>query len=179
MPSNSIAQLRKRNLPITEVNGPLEEPRNRKVLVDGFRLLLWHELPTWRRDNKFILAGYRPASGSFCQSLKSLGHIHNETVNIYTHILGAVLFGTLPFSMYSKVYRQYTNTQLGDIIVFSAFFWSVAVCFLLSASFYIISNYNIAIVALSNYLDYLSIIILIQRSIIPFIYYGFYYKLKL
>ena len=122
MQSESITQLRKRNLPITEVDGPLEELRNRKVLVDGFRLLLWHELSTWRRDNKFILAGYRPASGSFCQSLKSLGHIYNETVNIYTYILSAVLFGTLPFSIYNKVYRQYTNTQLSDIIIFSAFF---------------------------------------------------------
>jgi adiponectin receptor len=179
MLSKLIVQLRKRNIPIMEGDGPLGEPRNRKVRVDGVRLLLWHELPTWRRDNKFILAGYRPASGSFCQSLKSLGHIHNETVNIYTHLLGAVIFGTLPFPIYSKVYCQYTNTQLGDIIAFSAFFWSVAVCFLLSASFHIVSNHSAAVAALSNHLDYLGIVILMWGSIIPSVYYGFYHEPKL
>ena len=179
MQFKSIAQLLKRNLPIIEVDGPLEELRNRKVLVNGFRLLLWHELPTQRRDNKFILIGYRLVSGSFCQSLKSLSHIYNETVNIYTYILGAVLFGTLLFSIYNKVYRQYTNTQLSDIIIFSTFFQSVAVYFLLSASFHIVSNHSAAITALSNHLDYLSIVILIWGSIIPSVYYGFYYEPKL
>jgi hypothetical protein len=89
-----------------------------------------------------------PATGSFCQSLDSLRYVHNETgmylplfgafnnwfvVNIYSHFFGAVLFATLPFYVYSKVYPRYTSAQLGDIIVFSTFFFGVAICFALSA----------------------------------------------
>jgi adiponectin receptor len=75
-----------------------------KRATDRFLLLLWHQLPTWQRDNKYILAGYRPSSGSCRQSLKSLRYIHNESVNIYTHLLGVIIFAALPFYMQSKVY---------------------------------------------------------------------------
>lgn len=56
-------------------------------------------------------------------------------VNIYSHLFGAVLFATLPFYVYSKVYPRYVSAQLGDIIVFSTFFFGVAICFFLSASY--------------------------------------------
>ena len=39
MLSKLIIQLRKRNIPIMEGDGPLGEPRNRKVRVDGVGLL--------------------------------------------------------------------------------------------------------------------------------------------
>jgi adiponectin receptor len=56
-------------------------------------------------------------------------------VNIYSHLFGAVLFASLPFYIYSRVYPRYVSAQLGDIIVFSTFFFGVAICFLLSASY--------------------------------------------
>ena len=100
-------------------------------------------------------------------------------MNIYIHFLSIVIFGTLLFPIYSKVYYQYINTQLGNIIIFLVFFQSIAIYFLLLASFYIILNYSLVVVVLSNYLDYLGIIILIQGLIIPSIYYRFYHELKL
>lgn len=47
-------------------------------------LLLWDELPYWRRDNAFILSGYRPASNSYAASFLSTFSVHNESVNIWT-----------------------------------------------------------------------------------------------
>jgi adiponectin receptor len=81
--------------------------------------------------------------------------------------------------MQSKVYAQQPNTELGDTIVFLIFFLSVAICFLLSATFYIISNHSETVSILSNNLDYLGIAILIWGSTIPSVYYGFYYDTKL
>lgn len=55
-------------------------------------LLLFSELPNWRRDNPAILTGYRPESGSWVRSASSLFYLHNESVNVWTHLLGAAAF---------------------------------------------------------------------------------------
>lgn len=52
----------------------------------------WEELPAWQQDNHYIRTGYRPASASFLKSFASLGYLHNESVNIYSHLLGAIFF---------------------------------------------------------------------------------------
>ncbi|KAH8653991.1 adiponectin receptor protein 1 [Tricladium varicosporioides] len=144
-------------------------------LQSGHSLLLqWNELPSWQQDNEFIISGYRPASESFRKSLNSLQHIHNETVNIYSHLLGAVLFAALPVYVYEKVRSQHTTAQAGDIVGFAVFFFGATVCFFLSASFHIVSNHSENVAAHWNQLDYLGIITLIWGSIVPSIYYGFY-----
>src|SRR5699024_10338043 len=55
------------------------------------RLLHWDDLPHWQRDNHHIHTGYRPASFSYLVSFQSLTYLHNETVNIYSHLLPAML----------------------------------------------------------------------------------------
>ncbi|EGD93801.1 hypothetical protein TESG_01334 [Trichophyton tonsurans CBS 112818] len=57
-------------------------------------LLSFDEMPEWfkRESNQWILHGYRPISGSIYTSLYSLSHIHEESVNIYTHLIPATLF---------------------------------------------------------------------------------------
>ena len=49
----------------------------------------WSELPSWQQDNQYILSGYRPQSNSFKRSFKSLAYLHNETVNVYSHLIPA------------------------------------------------------------------------------------------
>lgn len=44
------------------------------------------------KDNKFILKGYRINFDTFKAIFKSMGQVHNETVNIYTHLVGFVIF---------------------------------------------------------------------------------------
>ncbi|KAH9224532.1 mPR-like GPCR protein [Leptodontidium sp. 2 PMI_412] len=121
----------------------------------------------------------RSISGSIYISLRSLLHIHNETVNIYSHLLGSVLFIALPFLVCTSVYTQYSPAYLGDIVVLSLFFFGVAICFLLSAIFHIVNNHSEAISILGNQLDYLGIVILMWGSTIPTVFYGFYCDLKL
>ena len=60
----------------------------------------WTEIPSWQQDNEYILSGYRQPTGSFKRCFKSLGYIHNETVNIYSHIAGAALFLIAPIYAY-------------------------------------------------------------------------------
>ncbi|CAD6440153.1 17e83670-714d-4352-be45-86355690f663 [Sclerotinia trifoliorum] len=149
-----------------------EKPANDHSV--GSYLLEWNELQNWQQDNEYILSGYRPASNSFLISLHSLGHIHNETINIYSHLFGSLLFATLPFILYRQIAPRYATATLADIIVFSTFFFGVAICFLLSATFHILANHSPRINALGNQLDYLGVVILMWGSTIPTVYYGFY-----
>lgn len=100
-------------------------------LVD---LMQWTQIPGWQQDNEYILSGYRPHTESFIRCIKSLAYIHNETINIYSHLIGAAFFATAPVYFYSTLTTDDMKVTRGDIIVFSTFFYGVAVCFLLSST---------------------------------------------
>ena len=47
------------------------------------------EIPSWQQDNEYVLAGYRQPSRSYKRCFQTLAYVHNETVNIYSHLIGA------------------------------------------------------------------------------------------
>lgn len=55
------------------------------------RLAARHEVPEHLRFNKFILHGYRSPQLTPMQCLKSSTYLHNETVNVVTHLAPLVL----------------------------------------------------------------------------------------
>lgn len=144
-----------------------EEELKKKLTV------LWNDLPSWQQDNHYIRSGYRPASNSYVKSAKSLGYIHNETVNIYTHLIGAILAlisGTVVYSMFKPRYETATTE---DVFVFSCFFLGAIACLGMSATYHTISNHSHEVNIFGNKLDYLGIVFLIWGSFIPILYYGF------
>lgn len=60
------------------------------------RLVDWVDLPDFLKDNEYIVGSYRPEQ-SFRESIKTLFVLHNETGNVWTHILGFFLFVALAF----------------------------------------------------------------------------------
>ncbi|KAK3991509.1 mPR-like GPCR protein [Cladorrhinum sp. PSN332] len=61
------------------------------------RLLLNTHVSTWYTDS-FILTGFRPVTHSVKFCFESLAYLHNETVNIYSHLIpasGAVVLAAL------------------------------------------------------------------------------------
>lgn len=142
--------------------------------VENALLVLWDDLPSWQQDNQYILSGYRAASGSFKKSFASLGYIHNETVNIYTHLIGALVFITLGYWAHSAIRPRYESATTADIIVFACFFAGAAFCLGMSATYHAISNHSPEVASFGNKLDYVGIVLLTTGSFIPTIYYGFY-----
>jgi predicted membrane channel-forming protein YqfA (hemolysin III family) len=55
-------------------------------------------------------------------------------VNIYTHLLGSLIFFALPWYLYTP------RATLGDIIVFSIYFLGVGLCFFFSAMYVLSSS---------------------------------------
>ena len=53
------------------------------------------EVPVWQRDNEFILTGYRINYNTWPRIRASIFQIHNETMNIWSHLIGAIIFMVL------------------------------------------------------------------------------------
>jgi adiponectin receptor len=136
--------------------------------------LQWDDLPSWQRDNRYILSGYRTSSNSFSNSFASLIYLHNESVNIYSHLIPAVILSFFSISLYTALARRYASVSVADIVVFGCFFLGAVLCLGISATFHTVQNHSSHIARIANQVDYIGIVLLIVGSFIPSIFYGFY-----
>ncbi|CAJ0841735.1 8626_t:CDS:2 [Entrophospora sp. SA101] len=101
------------------------------------------ELPNWMKDNSAIIRGYRLPTFSYIKCINSLFYLHNESVNIWSHFVGAMIF--LVLSIFSFLYFKTEPTIE---------FFETVVC------------------ASWNRCDYVGIVALIVGSNVPLVYYG-------
>lgn len=139
----------------------------------------WKSIMSFRRHNEYITTGYRPPIKSVKESLHSLMFLHNETVNIYSHLVGAILFISLPNIFWLEIFPYRNVAQNGDVIVLSIFFSNVSLCFLLSAAFHTICDASKEARTIGVGLDYLGIIALMWGATVASIFYAFYGNWKL
>ncbi|KAH8176146.1 hemolysin-III related domain-containing protein [Sarocladium implicatum] len=140
----------------------------------GETLLAIGEVPEWLVENEFVHTGYRPACGSIKKSVQSILAIHNETVNIWSHILGCILFLVIPVYVFTtEIPPRYKVATREDVFVCTVYFLGVAVCFFLSSTYHIVANHSSRYHSLYVQFDYLGILILMYTAHIPLIYYGF------
>ncbi|KNA12479.1 hypothetical protein SOVF_125450 [Spinacia oleracea] len=71
-----------------------------------YQLIEYHSLPPYLRDNEYILSHYR-CEWPLKQLLLSIFTIHNETLNVWTHLIGFFLFLSLAI---------YTATTVPDVM---------------------------------------------------------------
>ncbi|KAI8624633.1 hemolysin-III channel protein Izh2 [Xylariaceae sp. FL1651] len=143
--------------------------------VSSALFLLWDELPHWRRDNAFILSGYRSTSNSYMSSLLSTFSVHNESVNIWTHAVGSLVFVPLAvWYLYAEIAPRYPGAGPGDELVFACFLGGAALCLGMSATYHALSNHSEAVAKWGNKLDYSGIVCLIVGSYVPALYYGLF-----
>ncbi|KAA6416251.1 MAG: hemolysin-III channel [Lasallia pustulata] len=143
------------------------------------RLLHWDELQPWQQDNHYIHSHYRPASNSLLTSLHSLTYLHTESVNVYTHLLGAICFLSLCIPFYQALKPRYASASTADVVAFGCFILGAVLCLGISAAYHLISNHSPAVNRLGNQLDYVGIVALITGSFVPSVYYGFYCNVRL
>jgi hypothetical protein len=133
----------------------------------------WDQILPWQQDNHYIRSGYRPQSNSYLQSGYSLAYLHNETVNIYTHLIGAILTLVSSGALYHVLGSRYDTASREDVWVFCCLFLGALSCLGMSATFHTISNHSHDVARWGNQLDYAGIVFLIWGSFIPVLYYGF------
>jgi hypothetical protein len=139
-----------------------------------YTLVHWNELPHWRQDNQHIHGSYRQASYSYARSFQSIFHWHNESVNIWTHLIPGCLSLPCGLALYKTLQPRYERASTTDVIVMSCFFCGAAFCLGMSATFHAVSNHSPRVARVWNQLDYAGISVLIAGSFIPSVHYGFW-----
>ena len=92
----------------------LDNSRDKAGLIQKSKMLIgtWEEAPEFLHDNEFLLRGYRINFNTVGRVLRSLFMWHNETVNIWTHLIGIILCAMLIF---------YVAIYIVPIIVFPVY----------------------------------------------------------
>ncbi|KAI9258557.1 hemolysin-III related-domain-containing protein [Sporodiniella umbellata] len=137
------------------------------------RLLMYHELPTPWQNNEYILTGYRFLNTA-ADCWYSLFYVHNETGNIWTHLLGFISLFSI--GLYELFYSDMmTSVPITDRLVFLVFFLAACKCLMCSTIWHTLSGINnLKVYKQVACLDYVGISVLICASIILCEYYGFY-----
>jgi len=98
------------------------------------QLLDIHNLPLWMQKEAHILRGYRPELKSLRQCYHSLWYIHNETVNIWSHLLtGTAFLAFFVWTLLPELHGGYTFSA-GDLRTFQFYLLGTTLCLYLSVS---------------------------------------------
>lgn len=147
----------------------------RKVWEASWCVCNFRALPHWLQDNDYLHNGHRPPLPSFTECFKSIFRIHTETGNIWTHLLGCIAFIG---AMVVFITRPSEELPLSDKLALGTFFMGAIVCLGLSFAFHTVYCHSEFVGKLFSKLDYCGIAILITGSFVPWLYYGFYCKVR-
>ncbi|CCK72977.1 PAQR-type receptor KNAG_0M01240 [Huiozyma naganishii CBS 8797] len=137
------------------------------------RIYTWNEIPEWQKDNEHIIDGYVRETNSFLKCVHSLFYLHNESVNVYSHLIPALCFFSVLF-LNKYCVKSFETTSLVDYLFIDLFFLGAFTCLILSSTFHCFKSHSLKVATFGNKLDYLGIVVLIVTSMISILYYGFY-----
>lgn len=172
----SRADLKKRQVPKADTHNMSATNRSKP---QG-RTVTWREISEWQFDNKYILRGYRPAKADYVEIFTSLTFLHNETCNVYTHLIGAVL---LPF--FATVFLrflgepQFLHVWSMDYAMFGVYFWCAEICLVLSALYHLMQPHSHEVEQFWHGMDLLGIVIVTVGTFSSGIYYVFFCEASL
>ncbi|KAI1112511.1 mPR-like GPCR protein [Nemania sp. NC0429] len=141
----------------------------------GHGLIAFEELPAWHQDNPFIRHGYRPISHSAIACLQSWGFLHNETVNIYTHLIpaaAALFVGEAWVLVYLR--QRYVDVGASDYVIFAFLLLTASACLGISSAYHTLMSHSREVEARWLRLDFVGIVILIVGSFVSGIYVVFW-----
>lgn len=98
-------------------------------------LITWEDLEHWRQDNHWIRGSYRKTANSYLRSFASIFQIHNETVNIWSHMIPAILSLPVAYALHSALGSRYERASKSDVIAFGFFFAGSSLCMGMSAMY--------------------------------------------
>lgn len=134
----------------------------------------WHEVSEWQRDNKYILSGYRPEKADYLEIFTSLTFLHNETCNVYTHLLGALLLPLIATTFIRDFSGpQFLSVSGTDYIMFGIFFGCAEFCLVSSAAYHLLGVHSRDVEQFWHRMDLLGIVVVTVGTFIPGIYYVF------
>lgn len=144
------------------------------VLVPrGIRLYTYEQIPGFLRENPYITDGYRAyLTSRLC--IKSLFILSNETVNIWSHLLGFLMFLTLALHDMTTILPA-TNASREDYVIHAIGLFCFQVCMLCSVGYHLFCCHRSEKTSRRwMALDYAGISIGILGCYVPGVFYAFY-----
>ena len=136
--------------------------------------MTWHKISDWQWDNRYIASGYRPEKADYLETLTSLTFLHNESCNVYTHMVGTLLLpliGTASMRVLSE--PQFLGVSRTDYVMFGIFFWCAECCSIIGATYHLVGPRSHDVEHSWHQVDLLGIVIVTVGTFIPDIHYIF------
>lgn len=137
------------------------------------RLYFYHELDEWQKDNHYIKSGYVRETSSYRKCLNSLAYLHNETVNIYSHLVPAILVVSFVILLLSNKIMLIESTSFLERLNFIQFCLAAITCLSLSAMFHLFKSHSHVVCKFGNQCDYFGIVVMITSSLISIMMFAF------
>jgi len=138
-------------------------------------LLTWDEIEDWQRDNEYIITGYRRLQYNWKGCFRSVfSYLHNETVNIHSHLWGGLLFVYIFCAFHPAYVSAHDALTWKDTAVVTIFLLSAISCMFGSSLYHTSECHSKEVSTRCHALDYSGIVVLIVGSFFPSIYYGFF-----
>lgn len=158
-------------LPISSQPRSLPLPPSMARQEKGYPdLLSYDEIPEWYQDNEYIRYGYRPVSNSARTSFASWLYIHNESINIYSHLIPAIGFLLGEWYIHQALHSKYRHIQVPDHLILAIFLLAATVCLGLSSTYHTMISHSERMEALWLRLDLTGIVFLILGYFVSGIY---------
>ncbi|OHF02759.1 hypothetical protein CORC01_01860 [Colletotrichum orchidophilum] len=138
-------------------------------------LLSWEELPEWQQcGSDHIKTGYRKACNSVSGCFASWTCVHNESVNIYSHAIGAIIFILLPFYIFGDgIPARWSIASAADVAVCAIYALGVTICFVLSTAFHTLMSHSEVVYLSGIKADFHGVLALMWSSVFPLAHYIF------
>ncbi|KAJ6816067.1 heptahelical transmembrane protein 4-like [Iris pallida] len=140
-------------------------------------LVGFDSLPEYLKDNEFLLNYYR-ADWPLKETMLSIFSIHNETLNIWTHLIGFFIFLCITVCAATTIrWHDGAGSSVAEQPVarwpFFAFLAGAMLCLLSSSACHLVSCHSERCAYAMLRLDYAGISTLIVTSFYPLVYYTF------
>ncbi|CAP86335.1 Pc20g10060 [Penicillium rubens Wisconsin 54-1255] len=151
-----------------------DSPLLKEPSPSGPRLLNRDEVPSWYAQNPYIRTGYRPVTPSISRCLSSLVYLHNETVNVFSHVVPATIAFLGNGLLYGYFSTSFSDATWTDRLVFHIYLTTSVLCFGISSAYHTFLCHSVQVADVWVRLDYVAIVFQILGSFISGIYIGFY-----
>lgn len=103
-----------------------------------------NELPDWMKGDPYITQGYRRPTNSFRDCCRSLGYMHNESFNVWSHLLPAIFLVLVVLLVWLDfwVFRGNLKITIRDKAIFQFYIICTICCLLLSALYHCINSHS-------------------------------------
>jgi len=159
------------------MSNPVRRHGSAKRNKASFRqaLVNFNRLPKYLRDNEYIVGYYRPGHWSLRQIIGSLFRLHNETFNIWSHLLGFAFFVVLTVITVVCSERLAAEADAQQVTRWPlyVFFGGAMTCLLASSVCHLFGCCSQHVASIIWRFDYVGIAVLIVTSYFPPVYYGF------